>query len=184
MITISWLDVLMVLVLVGSMAFGLRQGLLRQLILLLAFYLGIVVAANYYSQTGELLVNSVAPSASIEMARIVAFVALFVIVTFVLIVAFWTAYRQTKLPTAYMLDEVAGTVLGAVGGLVLVNLILAVGWQILETPWPDGGGGFTAFLQSGLVESSLKGAFSIPMPLIQATLSPLIPADVPLLDAH
>jgi uncharacterized membrane protein required for colicin V production len=180
MITISWLDVLMVLVLLGSMAFGLRQGLLRQLILLLALYLGVVVAANYYAQAGELIVNTVAPSASVEMARIVAFVALFVIFTFVLVVGFWTAYRQTKLPTAYMLDEVGGTVLGAVAGIILINLLLVIGWQILETPWPDGVG-FTSFLQAGLVESSLKEAFRVPMPLIQAALRPLIPADVPLL---
>jgi uncharacterized membrane protein required for colicin V production len=182
-ITISWLDILMVLVLMGSMAFGLRQGLLRHLILLLALYLGVVVAANYYAQGGELLVNTVAPSASVEMARIVAFVALFVIVTFVLIVAFWRAYRQTKLPTTYMLDEAGGTLLGAVAGIVLINLLLAISWQILETPWPDGIG-FTSFLQAGLVESSLKEAFSVPMPLIQAALRPLIPADVPLLQGH
>jgi uncharacterized membrane protein required for colicin V production len=183
MITISWLDIVMVLVLLGSMAFGLRQGMLRQLILLLSIYLGTVVAANYYPQVGDFLVSTIATSASVEMAGIVAFVALLIVCTFVLIAAFWSAYRQTKLPSSYMLDEVGGTVLGALVGIVLVNLLLAVAWQVLETPWPDGIG-FTAFLQSGLVESSLKGAFSVPMPLIQASLRPLIPADVPLLLYH
>ena len=174
--TVSWLDVVMVLMLVGSIGFGFHQGLLRQLVLLLAIYVATVAAAQYYEQfTGVLLVYF---TSSVEVDRAVSFLTLTVAFTLMSTWLIWSAYRQTKLPSVVMLDEVGGATLGGLIGVFVIGLTLSLTQYATQAPWPDGNP-VKELLHTGLVNSSLDVLFRSSLPLIQAAIHPWLPAGIP-----
>jgi uncharacterized membrane protein required for colicin V production len=178
MATITWLDAVMVLLLVSSIGFGFHQGLLRQIVLLAALYIGTILSAQYYLWGADLILTMIS-GLSTEIARMIAFILMVVIFTVVVTWLIWTAYRETRLPTVVMLDEVTGAVLGAVLGVFAISLSLILIQYALDAPWPEGNS-VKAALHMGMLNSSLQSAFSSPVPLIQATLRPWMPAGTPL----
>ena len=177
--TISWLDAVMVLMLLGSIAFGFHQGFLRQLVLLIAMYVGTVLSAQYYEGVTKLILTYV-PSSTTEVARVVAFVLLAVVFTIAATWLIWSAYRQTKLPSVVMLDETGGAILGGIIGLFVIGVALTLIQYAMGVPWPTAGP-VKEFLHAGLINSALRDLFSSPLPVIQAALRPWLPSGIPLM---
>ena len=179
MTTVSWVDVVLVALLMVSVAFGIRQGLIRQAVLLISMYVSTALAASYHVQLAASLVDTF-PTASVEMARSVAFISIALLLSVALTWLLWIAYRETKLPTMFVVDAVGGSALGIIIGVIAINLLLTVAWYSMATPWTDANE-VKHFLQTGLTESALEEMFRSPMPLITATLRPWLPAGIPAL---
>ncbi len=173
----AWLDILLVVLLVSSITFGFHQGLIRQLVLLVATYISTILAAQYYRLLSNVILQ-VFPSSVTEVADLVAFVALAVLFTAVATWMLWTAYCETHLPSVIMLDELGGAVLGGIIGVFAISLMLVLARYSLQAPWPEGSP-FKYILQTGMLNSMLQPAFSSPLPLVQATLRPWLPFGIP-----
>ena len=173
----SWIDVILVLMLVTGITVGFYQGLLRQAFLLLAIYIGTVLSAQYYGHVSSLLVRAF-PSSSIDMANVVSF--LFLLATFTIVISWliFTGFKETRLPSLVIMDNVGGASLGGVFGLFSISLTLMIAAYSLQIPWPDGSPVKYA-LSVGLSNSELSGLFSTPLPIIQSALKPWLPGNVP-----
>lgn len=173
----GWLDLVLVVLLVASIAFGFHQGLLRQFFLIVAMYIATVLSAQYHAVLAELILRSFPGSE--EMARLIAFVALLAVFSVVITWVIWTAYRETRLPSVAILDNVGGTALGGIIGIFLVSLTLMLVRYSLEAPWPEGSN-LRYVLHSGVNNSSLAAVFKSPLPLIHLALRPWLPDGIPL----
>ncbi len=176
--TISWLDMVMVFGLVGSIGFGFHQGLLRQIVLLVAIYVATVLSAQYHERLTELLV--VYFPSSMEIAQVLAFLMLAVTFTVIATWLIWSAYRQTRLPSVVMLDEAGGAALGGLIGVFVIGLTVALAQYATQAPWP-GSNPIRDMLHTGLINSSLEDLFSSSLPLIQAAIRPWLPSGIPLI---
>ncbi|MGE5617834.1 MAG: CvpA family protein [Sphingomonadaceae bacterium] len=176
---ITWLDAVAVLMLIGSIAFGFHQGLVRQTLLLVAAYIATVLAAQYYDRPAEMIVRQF-PGFVPEIARVVAFLGLAIALTILVTWLIWSAYRYTKLPEIVVLDQFGGALLGGIIGLAAIGIALSLSHYALEAPWPAGSP-IQQALHVGLLNSSLDGLFSSALPLIQTTLRPWLPSGIPLM---
>ena len=173
----SWLDVLLVVMLVTSITLGFHHGLLKQGFLLVAMYIATVLAAQYYSYVSSILLRSF-PSAAPVIADSIAFALLATAFTVGLTWIIWRSFKGTKLPSALILDNMGGAILGSVIGLFAISLTLMLVRYAVQVPWPDGSTVKFA-LSTGLSGSLLQDVFSTPMPIVQALLHPLVPAGLP-----
>lgn len=176
--TISWLDLVLVTMLVASIAFGFHQGLLRQICLMVSLYVAAVLSAQYHGHLASLLA-SLFP-ASTEMARVFAFALMLAALTFIVTWLIWNGYRQTRLPDAVVLDSLSGAVLGGVVGILVTSMAVVLAQYLLEAPWPEGNP-IKYYLHEGLSDSAMQGVFRSPVPLIHATLRFWLPDDIPLM---
>jgi uncharacterized membrane protein required for colicin V production len=173
----SWLDVLMVVILVAAIGIGFHQGLLKQAFLLISMYISTVLSAQYYGYLSGLL-RRIVPTSSPQITDLLGFFVLLVAFTIVITWLAWTAYKETKLPTTVVIDNMTGSVLGAVIGLFVIALTLMLAQYAVRAPWPEGST-IKFALNLGLSNSALQSAFSAPMPILEAALRPWLPADLP-----
>ncbi len=178
MVIVSWLDVVLVVMLIVSIAFGFTQGLLRQAVLLLAMYIATVLSAQYYPYLATML-GGPFHSEEAEITRAVAFVVLAVALTLPLTWLLWAAYRQTKLPDVVMLDSLGGAALGGIIGVFSISLTLVLLRYSMAVPLPEDSP-IVYYLHMGLSKSYLQEAFHSSMPLIHATLRPWLPQGIPM----
>ncbi len=173
----SWLDLMLVLMLVTSIALGFHHGLIRQALMLAAMYIATVLSAQYYNHISDLLMN-VFPSTTRAIADSIAFVLLAILFTVGLTWLTWRGFRGTRLPAALILDNFGGAVLGSIIGLFVISLTLMIARYAVEAPWAETSSVKFA-LQMGLSNSMLQNVFSTPLPIVQSLLHPLVPAGIP-----
>lgn len=173
----SWFDLVLVGLLVGSIAFGLHQGLLRQGFLLLAMYVGTVLSAQYYGHVAGLFLRAF-PFASPDAMGVLAFLILVGLFTTIVTWLTWSGYKDTKFARASIVDHVGGATFGVVSGLFAIALTLMMVNYSLNAPWTDGSE-FRYALRAGMSGSALQDLLSIPVPVFQSAIRPWVP-DVPL----
>jgi membrane protein required for colicin V production len=149
----NWLDILIAIVLVGSLFAGLKAGLIKTVISLAGLIFGIFLAGRYY----QVLADKLTFISSDRAAEIVAYVVILVVV---MIVATIIAWLLSKIASAIMLgwlNRLGGAILGLIMTGIFVGAILAV-WAKF------GGGGDT-------ISNSLLGRFLLDkFPLVLALL--------------
>ena len=173
----SWFDVLAVGIMVGCIALGMRTGFLRQAFLLLAMYISAVLAAQYYAHISG-FARMVAPASNPQMTDVLSFIFLFALFTLVVTLLIWAGYRETRLPGLPLVDNLGGALFGIVGGMFAIALTIMLATYTISAPWPEGSAVKYA-LSIGLGNSALEPVFSLPMPLFQGALRPLMPANIP-----
>ncbi len=118
----NWLDLIIIIALLISAVAGFMQGFVSTLFSLIGTAIGIIVAANFYTQLASLLKFISNPN----IANIVAF-ALILIAIFIIAVLIGSALKA--LLTAIHLgcaDKIAGGILGVVIGTLVIGSILAI----------------------------------------------------------
>ncbi len=171
----SWLDILLVLMLVTSIALGFHHGLVRQGFLVM--YIATVAAARYYTYGSDLLIRTF-PSTTRAISDSIAFVLMATFLTIILTWMTWRSFRETRLPAAIVVDNMGGAILGSVIGLFVISLTLMLVRYTVEAPWADTSSVKFA-LYTGLANSILQNVFSTPLPIVQSILHPLVPAGIP-----
>ena len=148
----NWLDIVLIIALVGSAFIGLRLGIIKAVLSLIGLIAGVVLAGNFYEPVSSwfgFISND-------NAANIVAFI---LILVGVMLLAALLA-RLLKLAASITMlgwvDRIGGAVFGFLMGAIL--------WSALLATW-------VKFLGTGLVtESFLAGVLLDKFPLILALL--------------
>jgi uncharacterized membrane protein required for colicin V production len=175
-------DVLLLLIFLGLLVTGFFQGMIRLMVMLVAFYLSLVLASLYYAPLGEFFVRSM------DTARYVGqYVAFFLVLTvgFVLLtLAGLYTFRYAKLPGGLeYLDRIVGAVLGMLLGVFVVGILGSLLWNLMVV---RGGRDidlpiFQAF-GNAVATSSIERYFSrVLMPFVYSYLDPFLPEGADLL---
>jgi membrane protein required for colicin V production len=148
----NWVDIVIIIYLLLSVVVGIAQGLIRSLFSIIGLIVGIVLAARFYQQLGNLLTfihNS-------DVANIVAFV-------FILLatmgVAALIALALRSILKAIMLgwiDRLGGAILGLILGALSVSAFLAIIVKFTDSPL--------------ITNSALAGFFLNKFPIIMGFL--------------
>lgn len=120
------MTLLIVIILALGAAIGCYQGAFKQIANLLGVVLGIIIAASFYKQGGELLASKCGASAGI--AQIVAFVILVIVVPICL---GFVATLLTKLFSSIHLGCL-NRLAGAVIGVVCYGLLLSFAFNVYD----------------------------------------------------
>ncbi len=116
----TWMDVAIIIVLVGGIILGVSQGMLRQLFSLLGLFFGTVIASQKYQDLVGLLGFISDPN----WARVIAFV---VITVAVLIAANFVGgffHRVIRFMQLGCIDWLGGGVIGVIEAFLLVEVVL------------------------------------------------------------
>jgi len=192
----SWLDLLLVLIVIGTMLWGMFRGVVIQLIGLVGLYVAIVASLWLYPSLA-ILVGTLIPKLSQNGRETTAFLFLFIFVSSVVsammrsVVAIPPEERKRKKPLEEegITDALAKTSerfifapLNLLGGMVFalisvcvwISLVTAVLRYSLWVPWPAYDG-VRVFLLEGFLQSRLIYLFDAAMLIIYASVSPWVP---------
>lgn len=124
------LDILIVLLIIGGVAFGLWKGLLNQGLAILGVYLGALLARFVYEPVARFIVG--ATNFDLRVAQLLVFLLIIIAVPVALLLAARTLWGSLRLPQAWgQTDLVGGMALGAfVGLLAAMFVVLTFGFLV------------------------------------------------------
>ena len=149
----SWLDIVLIVVIVFSTFLGLRTGIIKAVLSLAGVIVGVILAGRYY----VLLADQLPFITSEGVAKIVAFA---IILIGVMVVAVVLASLLKWAASAMMLgwvNHLGGAIFGLVLGAVLCGALLAIWVKFLG-------------IQSAIAESGLAMILLDRFPLVLALL--------------
>jgi uncharacterized membrane protein required for colicin V production len=145
------IDVLFILLFVGSLAIGFFHGMIRLAVLICAMYLSLVLASLYYTAVGEWLVRTFGSQRFV--GQYVGFTLVFFFGFLLLAAAGLYTFRYARLPGGLQyVDHVVGVVLGMLLGVffigtfaaLLYNLMIVRGGSSIDFPFMRSLGGAVA----------------------------------------
>jgi membrane protein required for colicin V production len=175
-VRVNFIDILLILLFFGMLALGFFQGMIRLIVLILAFYLSLVLASLYYPAVGEFFVRR------LDAQRFVGQYVGFALVLFFSFIALAAAgiytFRYAQLPGQLQyLDRIIGTLLGMVLGAFVVGILAAVLWNLMivrggrTIDFP-----FMRSLGSAVATSQVLSYFAnYLLPNVYALLDPVLP---------
>ena len=126
----NFVDLLLILIFIGLLVTGFFQGMIRVLVIILAFYLSLVLATLYYPSFGEWLVRTLGTQRFV--AQYVAFALVLFFATILLTAAGVYTFRYAQLPGQLQyLDRIVGTVLGMVLGALVIGILATLLWNLM-----------------------------------------------------
>jgi hypothetical protein len=192
----SWLDLLLFLIVVGTMLWGMFRGAVRQLIGLLGLYVALVASLWLYPSFA-ILVGALMPNLSENGRETIAFLFLFILVSNIVSAMVRSVFvtspeeRKRKKPleeegitdaaakTAQRfifapLNLLGGMVFALISACVWISLVTALLRYTLMVPWLAYDG-IRAFLLQGLLDSQLMGLFDAALRITYTSVSPWVP---------
>jgi uncharacterized membrane protein required for colicin V production len=170
------MDLLFILLFFGMLAIGFFQGMVRILVLLVAFYLALVLASLYYPSLGEFFVRNFGTQRFVGQYLAFALVLFFGFL--LLALAGLYTFRYFRMPGGLeFLDRIVGAVLGMVFGALLIgifaallyNLMIVRGGRTIDFP-------LMRALGNSIASSFMIGYFSNEvLPLVYSFLDPILP---------
>ena len=178
----NFMDILFILLFFGMLAVGFFQGMVRLLVIIVAFYLSMVLASLYYPSLGEFLVRRL--GAERFVGQYVAFVLVLFFSSLLLTLAGLYTFRYFHMPGGLeYLDRIGGAVLGLVFGALLIGILATLLWNLMII---RGGRSIDLPLMRGLgnmiVNSFVLRYFAdVVLPLAYGTLDQVLPEGADLL---
>jgi hypothetical protein len=192
----NWVDLLLFLIVIGTMLWGMFRGVVRQLISLLGLYVALVASLWLYPGLAILL-GRLMPNLSQSGRETIAFLFLFILVSNIVsailrsVLVTSPEERKRKKPREQegIVDAVAKTSerfifapLNLLGGMafafisvcVWISLIMALLRYGLAVPWLAYDG-IRAFVFQGLLESRLSGLLDQVLYIVYTSVSPWVP---------
>lgn len=176
----NWFDFVIIVCLLAGMAIGYNQGLIRQMIGLVALYVALVLATQFFrllSQTAAGILQ-VAPNTLFNM---IAFFALFFLVLSLISYLAHDAYKATRIRFWPLLDHGTGMILGVASMWIILCVSVGVilfavktqGWLENETA--------RLILESGVTNSRLAPLTESTLPMVIVAIQPWLPSGLPAL---
>lgn len=173
------LDLIILALAAVGMLMGWRQGLIRQLLGMAAFYVALVLGAQYYRLVGS-WVMAIYPQAVWVAVDMLAFVFVFVVV---LITFTWVGhqvYADTRIPFFSLLDNLAGALFGVLTACLQVIIVLSLVRFVISVPWFEWEGTRQMILQV-FRTSALEPTFVGAAPILYVLIRPWLPSGLPAL---
>ena len=192
----NWVDLLLVLIVLGMTLWGMFRGVVRQVISLLGLYVAVVASLWLYPSLA-ILVGILMPKLSESGRETIAFLFLFIFISnvvsamvrFVLVTPPEERKRKKPREEEGITDAAAKTAerfifapLNLLGGMVFalisacvwISLVTALLRYTLVVPWLAYDG-IRAFLLQGLLDSQLMYLFDAALRIIYTAVSPWVP---------
>ncbi len=142
----NWLDIVIIIVLVGSVFAGWKNGLIRSVISLIGLVVGIKLAGIYYID----LAGRLSFISGGTAARVVAFLLIFAAVMAVALLLGWILTKVVASLTLGWLNGLGGMVFGLLMGALTVSVLLAVWVRFFGINTAISGSGLASFLVNQL----------------------------------
>jgi len=158
-------DYVLLAVLAYFALWGFRKGLIRAVGSFVGMVLSVVLASRYFDAVAEWLAPYTGLTNNINLARIVSFILLLVVVNRLVVFGFGILEKMYKsiavLPLMKLGNRVLGAILGLVEGAIVLGLVI---YFISRFPF------------GSIVESFLDGSVVAPIVLsISSIVLPLVP---------
>jgi len=131
--SMTGLDLLFILIWVGSIIYGFMSGIVRQAIVISV----IMICAVVSTWTAPIIANWTGQFAGVGQQRGIPLTYAIEYLLLVMIFLFisWRSYRQTRLAYSRTLDSIGGGILGFFAGLVAMSQLAAVVLVATEYQW-------------------------------------------------
>lgn len=176
-------DLILIGLCIAGMVLGFMQGLLRQVIVLGTLYLATVLAMQYYAVVTGWLLALFSSGVTNRLLNGAAFLLIVLVVTTVLNIMAFDAYRTTRLRLFPLLDHFGGSMLGLATAIILISLLLPVISFALVEPMPYNDQ-WRVLVRDEMRVAQLVPFFAQLKPAILAALSPWLPSGIPSLLAQ
>lgn len=130
----NWLDLTIFLLLIAALAVGFAQGILRQVINLAAFYIAIILGAQYYYPASQ-FVRGIMFVRTNPLLESIVFLVIVIAIWMLLTWLAFDAYRQTKIHFAPLIDQLGGSVIAFATIIAALALIAPVVSFMTSEPW-------------------------------------------------
>jgi uncharacterized membrane protein required for colicin V production len=128
------LDILLAILWAAIVGWGLQAGSVRQLGMLVGVYGAALVSGSAYRQGGAALALAFGRDIQPQL-EFIAYTALFIIVFGVVTVVLIRAYPSSRFKRGFGWDNVAGAVLGAIWGVLLLIALVTILRYYAVVPW-------------------------------------------------
>jgi membrane protein required for colicin V production len=118
----NWLDIIIVIILLGSVIGGIMNGLIKTIFGLAGLIVGVVLAGHFYSG----LANHLGFISDSNTAKVIAFIIIFAVVCGVAAVLGVIFSKMVSAITLGCLNRVLGGVLGLLIGAITIGALLAI----------------------------------------------------------
>lgn len=175
----SIVDMLFLLLLVGSLILGIFQGTVKLAVSIVALYISIVLASLYFQTLGNFFRQRF--GTTVEVGQITAFAIILMVGFLLLLIAGLYTFRYAHVPLSLeFLDRIIGTLLGLVLGALILGMLAIVLQKLFVSQ--DVAGTldypFMKSFQNGVRRSTLIPFFrGNVLPLIYSSVRPLLPAE-------
>jgi uncharacterized membrane protein required for colicin V production len=124
------MDLVFVFLFVGALALGFFQGMIRLLVLIIAFYLSLVLASLYFPALANVFVERFGTERYV--GEYTGFMIVFLLGVFILGAAGLYTFRYAQLPGQLQyIDRIFGLVLGLLFGTLLISIFAVVLWNMM-----------------------------------------------------
>ena len=174
--SVTWFDVLTVVLILGYLLVGYYTGLIRRVIGFIGLYLG-VLGATYVGHAGLSVLRQGDPTLAASDGKIYLFFGALVVITLVVEVVA-SLYHQEVQVSLVAVNQGTGALIGALTGFIAAVLL----WVLLSAAASPLGGSLTS--AQVRVRDQLKGSFlgsRILQPAagaVEATFRPVLPHDL------
>jgi len=173
----NWVDVGVFGAVAAGTLVGAQRGILRQLVLMLAFYVSLVLAARYYGEASGWVVE-VIPRADPTVASAYALAGITVVGTLFLAWLSHLVYRTTSLPRLAALDHVAGAGLGLAWSWAVVAFAVTVLAYGLSFSWGPNEA-LRGQIEVAVDRSQVVAAVRATLPALRDLVAPWLPGGLP-----
>lgn len=173
----NWLDLIIFLTLLFALALGFAQGILRQVIGLAAFYIAIILGAQYYYPASQFVrgIMFVRTNALLES---IVFLVIVIAVWLLLTWLAFDAYRSTKIHFAPLLDQLGGSIIALATAVAALALIAPVVNFMVSEPWTGAENVYQIFSSAMRTSILVKQLLIMKGQLITA-IEPWMPYGIP-----
>lgn len=174
----NWVDFILILLLLVGMAIGYAQGILREFVGLIAIYIGLVVATQFFVPLSQTF-SSVTKNPPNTLGNAIAFfIILFVVMSIINFIA-KDAYRAMRIRTLPGIDHLGGMILGVISMWILVTVFVNVMTFAMTTQAWGSAEGYRLILEAGLTNSRVAELTTSTLPVIVMTIRPWMPGGLP-----
>jgi membrane protein required for colicin V production len=118
----NWVDIGIIIYLCLSVISGSMQGLIRTVLSSIGLIVGIILAAHFYKQLGDVLTFI----SNKNVADVVAFIFILLVVMGIAALIAWFLRSLIKAIMLGWVDKIGGAVLGLILGALSISAILAI----------------------------------------------------------
>lgn len=178
---LNWMDLLVVLILIGGVLAGWTQGVIRYLLGILAVLVTFIVASQLKHPVTVAL-SAFWDAFTPQLRELWVYIALYVLILVGLMGVIHAFYHRTRLPVSRALDEIGGALLG----LAFAAMVVTFGLIVLDTFFKApaaasevGGAGVLKAVYDALSGSLLVDVFrQTIIPTFAVFVRPFVPAEI------
>jgi membrane protein required for colicin V production len=175
----NWVDLVLIAMLLVGMAWGYAQGVMRQAIGLLAIYIGLVLATQFFVPLTQVYAHLTLNPPNTLSNAISFFVILFGVMFLFNLLAL-DAFKSMRLQIFPFFDHLGGMALGVIGMWILITVIVNVLTFAVNTQdWGGSADLYRLILTAGLEGSQIALVTTSTLPAIVTAIRPWMPGGLP-----